>query len=427
MGQLPQDSSVTYSEKVITLTPSAPANGAAAGAKAASPTGPRKSAKGGFVPEGAYPLDGERTVEKAREHYERCTRESLVKIHQAKFPTESVSRHVKPDLIADILQRITLPTWSKPDLIAEATKYDVKIGARTTKDQLALGIVTQLRARGLINAKARGVAASPSSTASSSSSSSSAATPAAPAVPTPGAVLAPAPAPIASQPSAQAQTTLTRPTPPTAQSLFTTPLELAPAPPTSSSSSPSLSSSPLGSGGRSMVKEERSSKRKEKDSSKEKEKEKRPRKKSKNTDATATPTDDQLGAGRTSQPSFVIDVVSLVDQVKRSGSAPPVATDPANLEPERAMRLQTLDLIELLLNVGATAPNDMAFLAGQLKPHIQREKAALASGTQWVDAHKRTLEKRQLKRNRDKAQRKLEQAQAAMAECNQQLASLRDA
>jgi hypothetical protein len=91
LGQLPQDSSVTYSEKVITLTPSAPANGAAAGAKAASPTGPRKSAKGGFVPEGAYPLDGERTVEKAREHYERCTRESLVKIHQAStFPTQTI-------------------------------------------------------------------------------------------------------------------------------------------------------------------------------------------------------------------------------------------------------------------------------------------------------------------------------------------------
>jgi hypothetical protein len=91
LGQLPQDSSVTYSEKVITLTPSAPAaNGAAAaGAKAASPSGSRKAAKGGFVPEGAYPLDGERTVEKAREHYERCTRESLVKIHQAStFPAQ---------------------------------------------------------------------------------------------------------------------------------------------------------------------------------------------------------------------------------------------------------------------------------------------------------------------------------------------------
>jgi hypothetical protein len=141
-----------------------------------------------------------------------------------------------------------------------------------------------------------------------------------------------------------------------------------------------------------------------------------------------TPTEDLLGAARTSsQPSFVIDVVSLVDQVKRYGSAPPVATDPTNLEPERAMRLQTLDLIELLLNVGSTASNDMAFLTGHLKPHIQREKAALSSGTQWVDAHKRTLEKRQLKRKRDKAQRRLEQAQAAMAECNQQLASLRDA
>jgi hypothetical protein len=86
-----RDGKLTYSEKTVTLAPqSQPASSAATGngAHAAppaekSPSAARKSTTKASMPEGAYPLDGERTVEKAKDYYERLTRECLLKIHQA--------------------------------------------------------------------------------------------------------------------------------------------------------------------------------------------------------------------------------------------------------------------------------------------------------------------------------------------------------
>jgi hypothetical protein len=114
-----------------------------------------------------------------------------------------------------------------------------------------------------------------------------------------------------------------------------------------------------------------------------------------------------------------LDVVALVDQIKRFTSVAPFATDPAKLEAELQMRADSLAFIELLLVKGATSPNDSAFLAGQLHTHIQHEKGVLSSKP-YIEGHQRALVKRKLKRKREKAQRKLEQAQAAYAEHTKQ-------
>jgi hypothetical protein len=124
-----------------------------------------------------------------------------------------------------------------------------------------------------------------------------------------------------------------------------------------------------------------------------------------------------------SQPLHDINPAALAERIKLLGSGPLIATDPANLESERQMRREALELITMLLQI---SPNDRAFLLGHLAPHLQHEQANLAAPV-WADTHRRALAKRKLKHKQDKAHNRLEQAQAALTECNRQLANLRNA